>query len=154
MEYTLYTPIGEIILKLNTDNSLADISWGEEKTSKNFRYLPKNPNPVVTQLEEFFQGTRKKFAVKYKFPGTPFQQAVWQQIAKIPYGKSISYGDIAIAIGKPKSSRAVGAACGQNPFSIIVPCHRVVGSSGKLTGYGGGVWRKEWLLAFERGQSL
>jgi methylated-DNA-[protein]-cysteine S-methyltransferase len=74
---------------------------------------------------------------------------VWQQIARIPFGETITYGDIAKAIGKPMASRAVGAACGQNPISIIVPCHRVVGSSGKLTGYAGGLWRKEWLLAFE-----
>jgi len=81
--------------------------------------------------------------------GTDFQKAVWQQLAAIPYGQTASYGDIARALGNPQAVRAVGAANGQNPISIIIPCHRVIGSNGKLTGYGGGLWRKEWLLEHE-----
>ena len=81
--------------------------------------------------------------------GTDFQNTVWRQLLNVPYGKTVSYGEIAAAIGKPAACRAVGAANGKNPISIIVPCHRVIGSDGTLTGYGGGLWRKEWLLKHE-----
>jgi methylated-DNA-[protein]-cysteine S-methyltransferase len=150
MDYSLFTPVGEIKLKLLSDGSLGEIAFGAENPAKKIHHKPRATTPVLEQMVEYFKGARKTFDVSYQFPGTAFQQAVWRQIAKIPYGKTITYGDIAKKIGKPNSSRAVGMACGQNPFSIIVPCHRVVGSQGKLTGYGGGLWRKQWLLAFEQ----
>jgi methylated-DNA-[protein]-cysteine S-methyltransferase len=81
--------------------------------------------------------------------GTDFQNTVWHQLLNVPYGKTVSYGEIAATIGKPTACRAVGAANGKNPISIIVPCHRIIGSNGSLTGYGGGLWRKEWLLKHE-----
>jgi methylated-DNA-[protein]-cysteine S-methyltransferase len=83
--------------------------------------------------------------------GTAFQQRVWQQLLTVPYGQTVSYQEIANALGNPKAVRAVGAANGQNPISIIAPCHRIIGSNGALIGYGGGLWRKEWLLKHEGG---
>jgi methylated-DNA-[protein]-cysteine S-methyltransferase len=104
----------------------------------------------LAQLEEYFRGKRQKFSLKLQPQGTDFQKEVWKQLLKIPYGRTVSYGDIAAALGDKNAVRAVGSANGKNPISIIVPCHRVIGSNGKLIGYGGGVWRKEWLLKHER----
>ena len=105
---------------------------------------------VAAQLEEYFAGDRKEFTVPLAPSGTPFQLAVWTQLTKIPYGSTVSYGVIARALGKRLvASRAVGLANGANPISIIVPCHRVIGSDGSLTGYGGGLDRKELLLRLE-----
>ena len=106
---------------------------------------------VIDQLSAYFDGDLKEFDVPLKLRGTPFQQCVWQQLQDIPYGETRSYGQLAGALGNPKASRAVGLANGRNPISIIVPCHRVIGASGDLTGYGGGLDRKQRLLAFERG---
>ena len=102
------------------------------------------------QLDEYFAGERQEFDVPVQLGGTPFQQRVWQELTKIPFGQTISYGELARRVGKPSASRAVGAANGRNPVSILVPCHRVVGSAGSLTGYGGGIERKQWLLDWER----
>jgi methylated-DNA-[protein]-cysteine S-methyltransferase len=105
---------------------------------------------VASQLEEYFAGDRKEFTVPLAPTGTPFQLAVWTQLTTIPYGSTVSYGDIARALGKRLvASRAVGLANGANPISVIVPCHRVIGSDGSLTGYGGGLDRKELLLRLE-----
>lgn len=104
----------------------------------------------VSQLDAYFKGTRREFELELAPEGTPFQQQVWRELLKIPYGRTTSYLEIARAIGNEKAVRAVGAANGQNPISIIIPCHRVIGADGKLTGYGGGLWRKEWLLNHER----
>ena len=112
------------------------------------------PSPLLqsclSQLDEYFKGTRQDFSLDLAPAGTDFQQRVWTELSKIPYGQTVSYLDIARAIGNDKAVRAVGAANGQNPISIIIPCHRVIGSNGQLTGYGGGLWRKEWLLKHER----
>jgi methylated-DNA-[protein]-cysteine S-methyltransferase len=107
--------------------------------------------PVATaQLAEYFAGTRTAFDLPLAPRGTPFQLAVWAELTLIPYGSTVSYGDIAIALGKSLlASRAVGLANGRNPISIIVPCHRVIGADGSLTGYGWGVDRKEWFLRHE-----
>jgi methylated-DNA-[protein]-cysteine S-methyltransferase len=102
-----------------------------------------------TQLAEYFAGHRTQFDVPLKANGTDVQKNVWSELSRIPYGETRSYGAVAAAIGKPKASRAVGAANGRNPISIIVPCHRVIGANGALTGFGGGVDRKEWLLLHE-----
>jgi len=111
------------------------------------------PNPVVRktldQIAQYFAGTRRVFDVALDLKGTAFQRSVWGQLLTVPYGRTASYRDIAAGIGNPRAVRAVGAANGRNPVSIIVPCHRVVGSDGSLTGYGGGLWRKEWLLSHE-----
>ncbi len=104
-----------------------------------------------TELKEYFAGRRRAFDVPLAFAGTPFQQRVWAELRKIPYGTTISYGELADRLGSPGASRAVGLANGKNPIGIIVPCHRVVGANGSLTGYGGGLERKRYLLDFEQG---
>ncbi|WP_367319912.1 methylated-DNA--[protein]-cysteine S-methyltransferase [Streptomyces sp. HUAS ZL42] len=106
------------------------------------------------QLEAYFEGELKEFTVELRLHGTPFQRGVWKQLQQIPYGETRSYGELADALGNPKASRAVGLANGRNPVGIIVPCHRVIGATGGLTGYGGGLDRKQRLLDFERGTAL
>ncbi|ACQ79040.1 methylated-DNA/protein-cysteinemethyltransferase [Beutenbergia cavernae DSM 12333] len=114
---------------------------------------PEDAPPVLReamrQLAEYFSGTRREFDVPLAPAGTPFQLRVWDLLREIPYGETRSYGDIAAALGDPGSSRAVGLANGSNPLSIIVPCHRVIGADGSLTGYGGGIDRKRFLLELE-----
>ena len=106
------------------------------------------------QVSEYFQGARRTFDLPLVLCGTDFQRSVWRHLAQIPFGQITTYQDIAKAIGKPRAVRAVGAANGRNPISIIVPCHRVIGSDGSLTGYGGEIWRKEWLLKHEGCQAI
>lgn len=105
------------------------------------------------QLAAYLAGTLQTFDLPVRLRGTPFQQRVWAALRTIPYGQTWSYGRLAAAIGQPTASRAVGLANGRNPVGIVVPCHRVVGSTGSLTGYGGGVERKRWLLDHERAQA-
>ena len=105
---------------------------------------------VVEQLDEYFAGTRTEFDVTLRLVGTEFQRRVWSALLEIPYGETISYGELARRIGQPSASRAVGLANGRNPVGIIVPCHRVIGADGSLTGYGGGIARKRALLDLER----
>jgi methylated-DNA-[protein]-cysteine S-methyltransferase len=116
----------------------------------NDRNLPKGVEEGIQQLDEYFRGSRKRFSLKLLLQGTPFQKLVWQGLQKIPYGKTASYGDVARAIGHPHAYRAVGNANNRNPIALIIPCHRVIGSDGNLVGYGGGLWRKEWLLNHEK----
>jgi methylated-DNA-[protein]-cysteine S-methyltransferase len=106
------------------------------------------------QLTAYFAGELREFTVELRLNGTPFQRTVWDQLRRIPYGETRSYGELADALGKPSASRAVGLANGKNPIGIIVPCHRVVGANGSLTGYGGGLERKQRLLDFEGGSAL
>jgi methylated-DNA-[protein]-cysteine S-methyltransferase len=108
---------------------------------------------VRAQLTEYFAGTRQWFDVPLKLVGTPFQQRVWRELVRIPFAATITYAELALRVGKPAASRAVGNANGRNPISILVPCHRVIGASGKLTGYAGGVEKKQWLLDWERDAS-
>jgi len=107
---------------------------------------------AIRQLQAYFRGERKDFQLPLALVGTAFQLRVWQRLREIPYGETISYGQLAREIGQPQASRAVGLANGSNPIPIIIPCHRVIGSNGKLTGYGGGLPIKEKLLAFESRQ--
>jgi methylated-DNA-[protein]-cysteine S-methyltransferase len=104
---------------------------------------------AVRQMDEYFDGARRAFDLDLFLQGTEFQEQVWHQLLTVPYGCAATYQDIANAIGRPKAVRAVGAAIGRNPISIVVPCHRIIGSNGKLTGYAGGLWRKDWLLRHE-----
>ncbi|WP_128379929.1 methylated-DNA--[protein]-cysteine S-methyltransferase [Streptomyces cavernae] len=106
---------------------------------------------TTAQLRSYFAGELVEFTVPLGMIGTPFQRSVWEQLRRIPYGETRSYGELARALGNPGASRAVGLANGRNPIGIIVPCHRVVGADGSLTGYGGGLDRKQRLLDFERG---
>jgi methylated-DNA-[protein]-cysteine S-methyltransferase len=104
---------------------------------------------VRRQLSEYFDGERDEFDVPLAMTGTPFQRRVWQALQRIPYGETTTYGELARRLGRPSASRAVGLANGRNPIAVIVPCHRVIGSDGSLTGYGGGVERKRLLLELE-----
>lgn len=116
-----------------------------------------DPGPfgeVVAQLAAYFAGDLKEFDLPMAMVGTPFQRSVWAGLLEIPYGETTSYGELAQRLGNPNASRAVGLANGKNPIGIVVPCHRVVGSTGSLTGYGGGIERKRQLLAFERGDQV
>lgn len=113
-------------------------------------HAPGHVAHVARQIDEYLDGARRTFDVELAPVGTPFQLRVWDELRRIPYGTTTSYGRIAAALGRPTASRAVGAANGRNPISIIVPCHRVVGASGDLTGYGGGLERKRFLLDLER----
>ncbi|MEU4464406.1 MULTISPECIES: methylated-DNA--[protein]-cysteine S-methyltransferase [unclassified Streptomyces] len=106
------------------------------------------------QLKAYFAGELKEFTVALRLTGTPFQRTVWDQLRRIPYGETRTYGQLAGILGAPAASRAVGLANGRNPIGIIIPCHRVIGANGGLTGYGGGLERKRRLLDFERGASL
>ena len=111
-----------------------------------------NASPLpeaARQLQEYFAGNRRDFDLPLRLNGTLFQQRVWRALTEIPYGETWSYGELAKRIGNPNASRAVGLANGRNPISILVPCHRVIGADGSLTGYGGGLQRKQWLLAHE-----
>ena len=110
---------------------------------------PPEDAPVIEQLREYFGGERRRFELRAAPRGTAFQQRVWSELARIPFGQTRSYSDIARRIGLPRTARAVGAACARNPIAIVVPCHRVVAASGELTGYAGGLEAKARLLAHE-----
>lgn len=151
---TMRSPVGEIKLVAG-DQGLAAILW-ENDDPKRVRLGPMaedRHHPVLLeaerQLNEYFAGTRRAFSVKLDFVGTEFQKQVWNALLTIPYGETRSYGEIAVQIGNPKAVRAVGAANGKNPISIIAPCHRVIGSDGKLTGFAGGLAAKSCLLKIE-----
>ncbi|MCX7974851.1 MAG: methylated-DNA--[protein]-cysteine S-methyltransferase [Candidatus Aminicenantes bacterium] len=105
---------------------------------------------VQRQLMEYFSGQRKKFELPLIYEGTQFQLAVWSTLLGIPYGETVTYKDVALSLGRSRGFRAIGAANRANPISIIIPCHRVIGTDGCLVGYGGGIWRKRWLLAHEK----
>ncbi|EFL18545.1 methylated-DNA--[protein]-cysteine S-methyltransferase [Streptomyces sp. C] len=124
----------------------AEESFGERVADS------EEPFPEVRrQLAAYFGGELTEFTVPVRLEGTAFQRSVWEQLVRIPYGRTWSYGQLAAELGKPNASRAVGLANGKNPVGIIVPCHRVIGASGSMTGYGGGIERKVRLLEFERG---
>lgn len=112
--------------------------------------MPPILSECVRQLDEYFKGKRKEFTLDLLPRGTGFQRRAWEQLRQIPYGETISYSRQAERMGDKKACRAVGGANGKNPISIVIPCHRVIGKNGSLTGFGSGVWRKEWLLAHEK----
>jgi methylated-DNA-[protein]-cysteine S-methyltransferase len=150
------SPMGRLTL-VATDGVLAGLYMDEqrhrpaEETFGARVAVDEEPFDVVrAQLREYFAGERTEFDLPLTMAGTDFQRTVWAALRRIPYGETISYGRLADLIGKPGASRAVGLANGRNPIGIIVPCHRVVGSTGDLTGYGGGIERKRSLLAFEQ----
>jgi len=143
------SPLGALEI-VSTDTGIVSLSFVEEEAN-NDRGIPDCLKNCLLQIEEYFKGDRKAFCLPLTPRGTEFQQRVWQALEQIPYGEVVSYGDIARAIGKPGAARAVGGANNKNPIAIIIPCHRVIGQDGSLTGYGSGVWRKEWLLSHEKG---
>ena len=153
---TLQSPIGELML-ISDGKSLTGLYMANQKhaarRAKAIRdeALLKRPR---ARLQAYFAGELRDFELPLAAGGTPFQQRVWRALCDIPYGETISYGELARRIGQPKAARAVGLANGQNPIAIVVPCHRVIGANGSLTGYGGGLERKRWLLAHESKGSL
>ncbi len=150
------SPVGELKL-VASDRGLAAILWENDNPKRvRLNLMGEDRNhPVLLeterQLKEYFGGTRKNFTVVLDFSGTDFQKNVWQALLAIPYGQTRSYGEIARGLGNAKAVRAVGAANGKNPISIIAPCHRVIGSTGRLTGFAGGLKVKARLLELERG---
>lgn len=151
----IWSPVGELTLVAD-DRGLAAILWENDRPDRvrlgALKEKPDHPVLVETerQLGEYFAGERRSFDVPLSFAGTDFQKRVWAALLAIPFGETRSYGEIAGQLGAPGASRAVGAANGRNPISIIAPCHRVVGSNGKLTGFAGGLEAKAFLLDLER----
>jgi len=147
MEKTFYlSPIGLLEIK-GSENGIASISF--DAKVDNVIELPLCLRDCVIQLDEYFNRKRKSFDLKFDLEGTDFQKKVWIELMKIPFGKTKTYHDVALKLGDKEAVRAVGNANGKNPVAIIIPCHRVIGSDGKLVGYAGGLWRKKWLLDFE-----
>ncbi len=138
----------ETLELVSTETFLMEIKFGAEKRNR-----PEQTNAILDetrrQLDAYFAGRLKQFSIPLLPQGTPFQKEVWQALRQIPFGKTASYGEIASAINNPKAVRAVGLANSKNPIPIIIPCHRVIGKNGKMTGFAGGLWRKEWLLQHE-----
>lgn len=142
------SPIG--ILKISgTENAIYGIHFVDRKIEPDAS-MPLSLKECCKQLDEYFVGNRMEFSLRLHLDGTEFQKSVWDQLLKIPYGKTVSYKDIAIRIGNKNAVRAVGSANGRNNISIIIPCHRVIAHDGSLGGYGGGLWKKEWLLNHEK----
>jgi methylated-DNA-[protein]-cysteine S-methyltransferase len=149
------SPLGPLLLA-SDEKGLREIQFANGRHSAQakpeWREDSAALKPAIDQLRAYFAGELKDFNLPLAPEGTPFQQKVWGDLCKIPYGETISYGELARRIGNPNASRAVGLANGSNPIPIIIPCHRVIGSNGKLTGYGGGLPIKEKLLALEKRQ--
>ncbi len=142
------TPLGIACLS-GDENGLSSVSVTKDIEKIEEQEAPPCLQQAVTQLQEYFEGRRTHFDLKLNPSGTEFQKKVWKELLKIPFGKTVSYLDIAKRLGDSKTIRAAASANGKNPLWIIVPCHRVIGSDGSLTGYAGGLWRKKWLLEHE-----
>lgn len=144
---TFLSPLGFIRI-YGSDEAIQSIQFVEENDPK-----PGSPSSLIlyckTQLQEFFAGKRKQFDLPLQPDGTGFQKRVWDNLCTIPFGETVSYAQVATQLGDLKSIRAVGTANGRNPIAIVIPCHRVIGADGKLVGYSGGLWRKQWLLELE-----
>ena len=149
------TPVGPVTL-VGEDGLLAGLHLHEERHLPPIATFGARDDAVLPRVRElldgYFAGNVREFDVPLAPVGTPFQSAVWAALREVPYGSTCTYGERATAIGRPTAARAVGAANGRNPISIVVPCHRVIGSTGTLTGYAGGLERKSLLLALERGE--
>ena len=151
-------PLGTILLSSDGDALYAIAFHDAPPAVLDETWVPIDSLPVFTaasaQLDAYFAGALRQFDLPLQLIGTPFQRQVWQFLQQIPFAKTSTYGELAAQVGNPQASRAVGLANGQNPLAIVVPCHRVVGASGALTGYAGGLARKAWLLAHEQGRTL
>ena len=150
--YTTYyhSPVG--LLKISgTEDYITEVSFHDttQKAEGKKKNLPPMMIQCIEQLIQYFHGERRQFELPINQPGTNFQKEVWSELMQIPFGKTISYLDLARKIGDSKASRAVASANGRNNVAIIIPCHRVIGSNKELIGYGGGLWRKKWLLEHE-----
>ncbi|WP_445012710.1 methylated-DNA--[protein]-cysteine S-methyltransferase [Aquimarina penaris] len=144
----LETPLGIATIS-GDENGITSVSVTQESTNEPSKEIHPYLQETITQLKEYFDGQRTVFDLKLNPSGTEFQKKVWEELLKIPFGKTATYLDMAKRLGDPKCIRAAASANGKNPLWIIVPCHRVIGSDGSLTGYAGGLWRKKWLLDHE-----
>lgn len=156
MPYTTYdSPVGTLTL-VASDAGLQAVWWPDDVRATPLGDRANHPilASTVAQLDQYFSGTRRSFDLPLDPAGTPFQQKVWEVLRGIAYGQTITYAEQARRLGDVRKARAVGAANGRNPISVIVPCHRVVGSNGALTGFAGGMDAKGWLLEFEKSHSL
>jgi methylated-DNA-[protein]-cysteine S-methyltransferase len=153
--FTTYiqTPLGALEISATSDFLTSILFVDTQKRPSPQNQATQELSPVmiacIDQLNEYFDGTRKVFDLVFVHEGTDFQKKVWAELLNIPYGKTISYLDLSKRIGNEKAIRAVGTTNGNNQFTIVVPCHRVIGSNGSLVGYGGDLWRKKWLLDHE-----
>lgn len=142
------SPLG-ITKIIGDENGVAVISVSDVGSNEISETIPEVLQDAVSQLDEYFEGKRTDFNLKLNPKGTEFQQKVWQALLEIPYGKTVSYMDQTKKLGDVKAIRAVASANGKNPLWIVVPCHRVIGTNGSMTGYAGEIWRKKWLLEHE-----
>lgn len=147
------SPVG-ILEIAGSNEGIRSILFIDTESNPDQVLIPECLQECVNQLHEYFAGKRHTFNLKLDPSGTEFQLRVWEQLQRIPFGKTISYLDLARMTGSETNTRAVGNANGKNKINIVIPCHRVIGSNGKLTGYGGGLWRKEKLLKLEIGNSM
>ncbi|PGS56565.1 methylated-DNA--[protein]-cysteine S-methyltransferase [Bacillus sp. AFS041924] len=147
------TPLGTLRI-VGNEKGVAFIDFVKEENDEIHEIVPSSLKDAAKELVEYFNGTRKEFSIRSIAKGTHFQESVWKELVKVKYGETASYAEIANRIGNPKAVRAVANANARNPLSIIVPCHRIIGSNGKLTGYAGGLWRKEWMLKREQGREV
>jgi methylated-DNA-[protein]-cysteine S-methyltransferase len=157
------TPIGEMLIVADRDGNLRAAGWAdyEHRLQRSLRHhcgengfrleMHSNPHGLTSAIRSYFAGELKAIdSLPVKTAGTAFQRQVWRALREIPCGSTVSYGELAVRIGRPAAVRAVGLANGSNPVGVVVPCHRVIGSDGSLTGYGGGIERKRWLLDHEK----
>ena len=151
--YAARTPIGDLLL-VGDEQGLVRVEFPPASPPDDAPRDDRRLAPAIRQLGEYFSGKRTTFDLPISLRGTPFQLEVWSSLLRIPYGTTRTYAEIAKSIGRPTATRAVGAANGANPIPIIVPCHRVIGSNGSLTGFGGGIDVKRWLLDFEKNLRL
>ncbi|MFH1134531.1 MAG: methylated-DNA--[protein]-cysteine S-methyltransferase [Pseudomonadota bacterium] len=154
----IVSPLGPVFAA-ETRQGLFSVTLGDDGLQRLLHFARRwHPDAQVvptvidssTQLEEYFAGTRQGFELEFDLRGTDFQIEVWRALSAIPYGRTLTYGEIAGSLGRPRAARAVGQACGANPIPVVAPCHRVLRSEGALGGYGSGLHWKEWLLAHEK----
>jgi methylated-DNA-[protein]-cysteine S-methyltransferase len=156
MNYTtIDSPVGDLLASANPAGQITGLHFldGHRPAAPHASWVRDGRAlaPLCRQLAEYFAGERRDFELELAPSGTPFQLSVWRELCAIPYGETASYGEIADAVGQPGAARAVGGANNRNPIAIVIPCHRVIGANGTLTGYGGGLPRKQRLLALETG---
>jgi methylated-DNA-[protein]-cysteine S-methyltransferase len=144
----LDTPIGPLKVSVNGRGAVTAVTFTDDQVGE----TAPDAAPAVHQLEEYFKNERRVFELDLEPEGTDFEQRVWKELLEIPFGATDTYGAIAHRLGDPDASRAVGFANARNPIAIVIPCHRVIGADGDLTGYAGGLHRKKWLLSHESGQ--
>ncbi len=143
------SPLGPVRI-LGVDSAILGVEFWKTEIVRFRGSIPRMLLDCRSQLDEYFKGKRRIFDLKLEPRGTAFQNRVWRQLLRIPYGETRSYKNLARDVGDDKAVRAVGMANARNPIAIVIPCHRVIGSKGDLVGYGGGIWRKQWLLDHER----